>query len=187
MRDLTTTQENSVNGPGTEPRYFIKIQLDQEYNFSTRDEGVLNGETYITGHVRPGKLTNGEFELEVWNEGYKHTQNALSGAYLRSTVKVWWAYGPDPRAHYVTPGYWQEGYTEGPETDTPTAILMFDGVISGTPDVDQWLTVLCQRETPKTWPSRRIRPPFANFAPSAGYTLRFDNQTLRIQGRNRNG
>lgn len=187
MRNLGPTQQSAVYQAGTEPRYFVKINLGEDQLLSTGADGQWQGEQYVSGYLRVLGVSGDRANLEIWNEDYQYTIGAMNGAYLRNRVQVFWAYEGDPRAHYVEPGYWEKGYTYGPSTTQPTAILIFDGIISGTPRVDEWLTVHCARETPKTWPSKKIRPPFANFAPSAGYTMNFDGQTIRIEGGEKHG
>jgi hypothetical protein len=182
MRMLSPAQLASTAQAGTEPRFFVFLELDQEYRLSTRENATLNGDLYTSGQIRIDSVSGDACQLAIYNEDYRHTLNALNGAYLRNRVRVYWAYGEDPRARYVTAGYWNEGYTDGPNEDLPAAFLLFDGIIDGTPFVDNWMNISARKDTPKRWPAVRIKPPFANHAPSAGYVIQFDGQALRIQG-----
>lgn len=183
MRELSPEQQATTESPGTEPRYLVFVQLDEEYRLSTRETVMLNDEIYQHGDINIDRVSSDTCQFQVRNTDYRHTRNAMKGAYLRNRVMVYWAYGAAPGAHYVTPGYWEEGYTEAPSEDMPEAFLMFDGIIEGTPSVDAWLTINAQKEAPRRWPAVRIKPPFANHAPSAGYVIQFDGQALRIEGR----
>lgn len=178
-----TPKENATRGTTTTPQFLIDIDLDQPYHFSTFDEREFNGETYVPGFVRLGRYDNDQCDLSIWNDGYRHTQNALGGVYQLAPITVWWAYGPRPDPHYVSPGYWQPGYTADPDMTLPEPMIVFKGFVYAFPQVDAWLSLVCRRHAPKLYPGRRLRPPFANFTPSAGYTIQFDDQVLKIEGR----
>lgn len=64
----------------------------------------------------------------------------------------------------------------------PDPIVIFDGIINATPDINEWLSVSCSKTPPRLYPFRKLRPPLANFTPSAGYVVEFDGAILRIEG-----
>lgn len=66
--------------------------------------------------------------------------------------------------------------------DTPDPIVIFDGIINATPEIGEWLSVSCSKTPPRLYPFRKLRPPLANFTPSAGYVVEFDGAILRIEG-----
>ena len=65
---------------------------------------------------------------------------------------------------------------------TPEPILVFDGIINATPEISEWLSISCTKTPPRLYPFRKLRPPLANFTPSAGYVVEFDGAILRIEG-----
>ena len=179
---LTTAQAATVAGPVSEPRYIVDIELDQPYHLSTRDDVSVNDALYTAGTLKLGKVSEETAELQIENFSYQHTQNAIAGVYMRNPVKIWWAYSAKEAAYYVQQGYWQEGYIEEPDSTEPGVILMFEGIISGTPDIDEWLSITAKRSAPKLFPFAKIRPPVANHAPNAGYSVPFDGALLKIEG-----
>src|SRR5690606_26140313 len=96
--------------------------------------------------------------FSFYSEDYAHTNNARNGAYARKRVRVWWA----------------DGHGDDPEGDYPAPILLFDGFIYETPTIDNWIEVVAGQTPPEKFPAARLRPPFANHLPSAGYTVQFD-------------
>lgn len=182
MINLTTAQAATVAGPVSEPQYLVTVDLDTEYNYTTRDEVATDDRLFIRGGIRRLSVSNGRAEFGFYNEDFQHTQNVINGIYRNNPVSVWWAYGAKQLAHYVEVGYWEEGYTEGPDDTTPGRILIFTGVIDQVSfdDECEWLRITAKR----MFPTRtRLLPPFANFLPSAGYVLQFDGQILKIEGR----
>jgi hypothetical protein len=181
VRTLSTAQQAAVDGPVTEPQYIVKIQLDQLYYWSTRSTVVFGGNTYTPGNIQLGRVAQESCEIQVYNTDYGFTRGAQDGDYLRGEVEVYWAYGPKTSPLYVEEGYWEEGYTETYDATTPVAIRLFKGVINSTPDIGEWLRVMCSRTPPRLYPFRKLRPPLANHLPSAGYVLQFDGNVLRIE------
>lgn len=162
MITLSPEQEAAVAGPVTAPQFLIEIELDQPYFFSTRADVTVDGNTYVAGAVQLGRVSHDSAELMINNHDYRHTGNALDGAYLRSPVRVLWAYDQDA-------------------DPAPAPIVLFEGIISATPQVGNWLSISCRRTPPRVYPFTKLRPPLANHLPSAGYMLQFDGQVLRIE------
>lgn len=183
MISLSAAQQAAVDGPATLPQFLVEIQLEQSHYYSTRAERAYNGNTFIPGHVRLGRVTPDRAELWINNADYIHTDNALDGVYMRNSVKIWWAYDAAHAPRYVQKGYWQAGYTAEPDDTEPAPLLRFEGIISATPEIDNWISIVAERTPPRRYPFARLRPPFANHLPSVGYTLQFDSQVLRIEGK----
>lgn len=165
----TPEQDAQVDGPITEPCYAIEINLDAPTYWSTRQDLEFDGMVFLGGYIQENslKIANDELRLSFYNEDFRHTNNARSGIYARSRVRVWWAYGIG---------------SDSGET-YPDPILMFDGFIYETPSIDEWISVVAAQTPPKRFPSPRLRPPFANHLPTAGYTVQFDGAVLRVEGR----
>jgi len=155
VRTLDAGQITATDGPVTEPQYLVDIELDIPLFLSSRAD--VGG--YTAGLLRMGRVAPDSVELLIENYDYRHTTNAQDGVYLRKPVKIWWAYGDETR------------------------ILMFDGVVFGTPMISEWLSVTVRREPPRLYPFTKLRQPLANFLPSAGYVIQFDGQVLKIEGR----
>ena len=185
MRELDPTQLAVVTGPVTAPCYLIAIELDRPYFWTTRTPVTMDvdgaSQTFVKGGVKLSQISLEGATLAVDNRDDRHTDNALDGDYARGRVRIWWAYGPELGAHYVTPGYWEQGYTVGPDTDMPDPILCFDGIIYATPQIGAWLTIDARREPARLYPFARIRPPRANHLPRAGYTVTFDGTVLIVE------
>lgn len=162
MINFSPEQEAAVAGPVTEPQYLIEIELDQPYFFSTRAGVFWDGNAYGAGEVQLGRVSHDSAELTIDNHDFRHTGNALDGYYLGSPVRVLWAYDQDA-------------------DPAPAPIVLFDGIISATPQVGDWLAVSCRRTPPRVYPFTKLRPPLANHLPSAGYMLQFDGRVLRIE------
>lgn len=162
MITLSPEQEAAVAGPVTAPQFLIEIELDQPYFFSTRADVTVDGNAYVAGDVQLGRVSHDHADLMVINTDYRHTGNALDGVYLRSPVRVLWAYDQDA-------------------DPAPAPIVLFEGIISANPQVGEWLSVTCRRTPPRVYPFTKLRPPLANHLPSAGYMLQFDGQVLRIE------
>ena len=167
MITTSSSQDVQVDGPITEPCYVMQIDLDQPYLWSTRQRVEFDDMTFEPGSIQWGHLKNDELSFSFWNEDYRHSDNARSGAYARKRVRVWWAYG------------------HGDDSDEtyPDPILRFDGYINATPVIDSWISVIASQVPPKKFPSARLRPPFANHLPVAGYPVPFDGAILRVEGR----
>lgn len=162
MITLSPEQEAAVAGPVTEPQFLIEIELDQPYFFSTRKTVLLGGANYVAGDVRLGRVSRDSAELMINNHDYRHTNDALDGVYMRAPVRILWAYNQDA-------------------SPAPDPIVLFEGIISATPQPGEWLSVTCSRTPPGVYPFTKLRPPLANHLPSAGYMLQFDGQVLRIE------
>lgn len=184
MKTLTPEQLATVQAQVTGPRYLMEIELDEPRYWSTREPTEWNGNLFEMGYLRMGNVSNEQANFAFFNEDYVHTNNALNGVYMRRSVRIWWAYGPAKNGgvHYVNPGYWDEGYTISPEEGDPEPILKFEGMIFATPEINKWITVMARQTPPKRYPSPRLKPPFANHLPSAGYTVQFDSTALTIEG-----
>lgn len=181
MRTLDTAQTEAVEKQSTEPQYLIQIDLDQPYYWSTRADTDYNGNTYYAGSVQLVQISDKTCELRIDNHDYSFTRGCLEGDFLRGEVKIYWAYPSALAPLYVQRGYWQPGYTPEPSDTAPDPILLFDGVIDATPEIDAWISVRCTKTPPRLYPFRKLRPPIANFAPTSGYVLEFDGQILRIE------
>jgi hypothetical protein len=69
----------------------------------------------------------------------------------------------------------------GVEISDPTPIKKFSGLIYGTPQISEWLSISARRTPPRLYPFVKLRPPLANHLPSAGYVLQFDGAVLKIE------
>lgn len=185
MQVLTPEQEAAVTAQATAPCYVMEIELDDTYRWSTRQRVVWGEGVFEKGFIKIDTITNEQTSFSFYNGDYSHTNNALNGVYMRKRVRIWWAYGAanNGGVHYVDPGYWDEGYTVEPTEGEPTPILKFDGIIYSTPSIDNWISVIASQTPPKRYPNPRLKPPFANFTPSAGYTVQFNNTVMTIEGR----
>lgn len=165
----TPEQDAQIAGPITEPCYVVQIDLDTPKFWSTRQPVAFDGMYFEPGFIQEDslKIANDELRFSFYNENFQHTNNARSGIYARARVRVWWAYGigDDPLGSY------------------PDPILRFDGFVYETPSIDEWISVVAAQTPPKRFPSPRLRPPFANHLPTAGYTVQFDGAVLRVEGR----
>lgn len=179
----TPQQSAAISGPVNAPNFLISIELDVPYHWATRQSMMLGDTLYEAGNVQLRRISPDQVDLRVENDGYRHTQNAMSGVYLRSRVSVRWAYAEKREPQYVEPGYWQHGYTDDPEMPgAPQDFPQFEGIIYGIPEVDEWLTIIARREPPRLYPFQKLVPPIANHLPSTGYVLQFDGQAFRIEG-----
>lgn len=165
MRTLSTEQAAAVAGPVTEPQYLVEITLDSPRFLSTRATVILSGNTYTTGDLQVGPVRHDSAELMIANHDDSLTAGAEDGAFLRQPVKILWAYG-------AATG----------DASEPVPITRFEGIISATPEIGEWIKVECSPTPPKLYPFQRLRPPTANFLPSAGYVLAWDGAVLRIEG-----
>lgn len=181
MRTLTPAQEAAVAGPVTAPCYLLEVSLDEMHYWSTRNQIEHDDNTFVPAQIQLGRMSNNEVQFSFYNADYQWTQGCVDGVYLRKVVRVWWAYGPHHAPLYVNTGYWDDGYTEEPDTTAPDPILLFDGLIYSFPTIDDWVTIVARRTPPRLFPNLIMRPPFANFLPAPGYTVTFDGSILQIQ------
>lgn len=185
MQILSPEQLAAVTAQTTAPCYIMEIDLDEPYRWSTRQQVNWGDLVFQKGFLKIDKVDNEQAMFSFYNETYAHTNNALNGIYMRKRVRIWWAYGEanNGGVHYVNPGYWKEGYTVEPDEGRPEPILKFDGIIYATPAIDKWISVIANQTPPKRYPNPRLKPPFANFTPSPGYTVQFNNTVMTIDGR----
>lgn len=181
MINLSPEQLAAVLAVVTNPRYLVKIDLDEERYFSTRDQVAVDDEVYVPGYLQLRSISDQTAEFSLYNENYIHTQNAINGVYMGNRVQIWWAYSAAQVALYVERGYWEEGYTDEYGAE-PERFKLFDGIIDSFPVIDDWLSVSCTRVAPRRYPFAKIRPPIANHAPVAGYSIFFDGALLKISG-----
>src|SRR5690606_693390 len=109
MKPFKPAQENAIAGPITTPQYLVYIELDQPYYWSTYADVTAMGQDWSRSGVRVGNVSGSSASLMVENDDYLDTENALSGAYQRGEVRIYWAY-TIPDSPYVEEGYWEEGY-----------------------------------------------------------------------------
>mgnify|MGYP001075937569 CR=1 FL=1 len=181
MKELSAAQLAVTAGPVTAPCYLIEIELDQPYYLSTRQQTVHEGQTFVPGSIKLGQISLEGASLAVDNRNDRHTAAAMDGDYMRKRVRIWWAYGDTLGVPYAEAGYWDEGYTDDPETLSAAPILCFDGIIYATPQVGDWMTIDARREPARLYPTERVRAPKANFVPRSGYTFTFDGGTYIVE------
>ncbi|GEM_PF-4490580 len=179
MRTLNPEQFASLTQRVTEPRYLVQITLDRTYYCSSHGDVVWKGQTWSGNDLVVGQVSPERCSLKVGNSDYRHTAAAMSGAYQRQPVQVWWAYQHAPQA-YAEAGYWADDYAEG---QTITPILLFDGLVSSCPSIGLQMDIEAETQPPRQFPSTRIRAPLANHLPPVGFTLTWGGEVYRIETR----
>lgn len=183
MQPLTAEQEAAVEANAGYPNYIFRIELDEAKFWSTNAETTDGSSiTYTPGYIKFGSKTNDELRFSFWNQDYIHTENCVSGAYLRNPVEVYWHYTPSVAPPYWESGYAEEGYVDGGGDSTqPNEIEIFSGFIYSTPRIGDWIEVIARPSPPKFYPNTIIRKPIANFLPPPGYSVEFDGAILQIE------
>lgn len=154
MRSLNSAQAQATERTRTNPNYFITIELDDHYQWTSSTPAV-NADP---GPVLVGSVSGERATLFVYNDDDRFTQDVIQGAYLGNFAAIAWAYeDADP-------------------------ILIFTGMITSIPDVDDngWMRVECERSGPRVYPKGRFLPPQFNHLPPPGYSLEFDGALITI-------
>lgn len=182
MRLLTDSQALQVQGPVCEPLYLIKLALDELMHISTRQEVDYDGQTWLRGNVVLERVTPDSATLRIWNGDYAHTMAALTGAYQRKPISIWWAYNAGSTGDYVESGYLVPGYAVG-SAAAPAPILLFSGMVSAIPEIGEWLRIEASRAPPRGYPRWRIVPPIANHLAPSGAVLSYGGETYKVEAR----
>lgn len=154
MRSTTPGQEAATTKKRREPNFYISIDLDDEYEWTTSTP-VPGADP---GPVLLGEVSGEQATIFVYNGDYRYNQDVIQGAYLGGAVSVSWAY---------------EGEDQIP---------IFVGFIVSIPDCDDngWMRVECDRTGPAVVPKGRFLPPIFNHLPPPGYSLEFDGASITI-------
>lgn len=164
MRELTAGQRERVAADITAPRYLIETELSTPLYLSTREGVEVDGVWYEPDQTGPITIGDREAVISIYNHNYQYTLGAVTGAYSRKRVKIYSCYA-------------------SADTEAPASagkILVFAGVIDKADELDEFIRLICRRSTPKTHPTRVIRPPFANHLPPAGMVIEWNGDTYRI-------
>ena len=181
MRHLDYFQSRVIEHDITAPGYLVDITLDAQMFLSSRGDVSLGGVSWAAGELQINSVSSDVAELRIHNPGYKFTTDAMRGAFVRNTVKIYMANRADGGLlpPYVTPGYWPDNYVIQSTTVNP--FLIFDGLVSEITDIDEWITVRAVRLPPNRFPRRRLRAPIANFLPASGQVVQWQGETYRIE------
>lgn len=181
MRTIDPYHNVVIDRDITAPTYLVAIVLNDPMNLSTREGVDSGGIWWESSKLQVNSVGIDTATLRIDNHDYAFTAGAMTGAYLRKPVKIYSAYSL-PRhmfRPYFEPGYFDVGYFI--EVYAATAVLLFDGYITDTPDIGEWLTIEATRSLPKKYPSVIIRKPLANHLPATGMVIEWDGETYRIE------
>lgn len=181
MKELTPEVIETLAGPVVEPCFLIEIELDDVMHLSTRQRFEYGGITYEPGLVQGLHISQSEASFGLVNEGYKHTTPALTGAYQRAPVRVWWTDGAEPTPLLVDDGYFSEDYYDADGRQAPT--LVFRGNVMQFSQITSVLGVVATRSAARRYPTQRVLPPIANFVRPEGAVLQFGTTTFRLEPR----
>lgn len=165
-----------------EPCFLIEIELDEVMHLSTHGRYEVGGTVYEPGKVQGLQVTVDQASFGLVNEDFRHTMPALTGAYQRAPVKIWWTQGLEQAHLIVDSGYFAEGYYNPDDREAP--MLVFQGNVSQFDQITSVLGVVATRSAARHYPSLRVLPPIANFVRPEGTVIQFGNFTFRLDPRN---
>jgi len=181
MKPISPEAAGALAGPVIEPCFLIEIELDEVMHLSTRQRFEYGGVTYEPGKVQGLQVSQSEAQFGLINEQYQHTTPALTGAYQRAPVKVWWTQGEEPAQLIVDDGYFAEGYYDSESREPPT--LLFQGNLSHFTQITSILGVVASRSAARHYPAKRVLPPIANYVRPEGTVFQFGSFTFRLEPR----
>ena len=182
MKELPVEVEEGLDAPTIEPTLLIELELDEPLYLSTWGEYTYGEKTYVPGYVidQP-EISQDQCAFSIINEDYRHTTAALTGAYLRLPVSIYWSDGAPVPFPIVEPGYFEEDYYEW--DGRPAPILLFRGNLTQFTQITSVLGVVATRSAARRYPTLRVLPPIANFVRPEGAIVHFGDYTFRLEPR----
>lgn len=182
MKDLPIEVSEWLDAPTIQPCFLIEITLDETLYLSTNQEYVLGDITYERGHiVGQIEIAQDRAAFGIVNWDFRHTTPALTGAYQRAPVKIWWTEGYELPTLLVEEGYFDEGYYTLDERRAP--MLVFQGNVSEFNQIDTVLGIVASRSAARRYPTLRVLPPIANYVRPEGSVITLGGNTYRLEPR----
>lgn len=181
MIELTQAQKDRLGKPVTAPCYLVDIELDYKELLSSREAASTASGTYETGRIRINSLNSERAQVQVRNDDYRYTVNALQGVYQRRPISIAWAYGYDVSHERWLEDSYDLDYESAPDGSMP--IVMFDGFITSISDVGEWITIEASRSPVAKYPRTRVTGNTAKNVTPSGSVLVFSGETYRVEQR----
>ena len=184
MIELTQAQKDRIGKPVTAPCYLVDIELDYKELLSTRESVVLGGlGSWESGRVRIGSLNSERAQIQVRNDDYRYTVNALQGMYQRRPIQIRWAYGVMESLERFLPDDYDVDFESVGGANISLPILMFDGFVTAVTAVDEWITIEASRASISKYPRLRVTGATAKYVTPSGTVLVFSGETYRVEQR----
>jgi len=183
MIELSNAQLTQVSAAVTKPCYLVNIELDYMERLSTRESVDLGFVSYESGRVRIGSLNSERAQIQVRNDDYKYTVNALQGMYQRRPIEIRWAYGVMESLDRFLPDDYDVDFESVGGAYISQPILMFDGFVTAVTAVDEWITIEASRASISKYPRLRVTGATAKYVTPSGTVLVFSGETYRVEQR----
>lgn len=183
MIELTQAQKDRIGKPVTAPCYLVDIELDYKELLSSREAASTASGTYETGRIRINSLNSERAQVQVRNDDYRYTVNALQGMYQRRPIQILWAYGAGESIERFLPDGYDADFEDAGSTNISQPILMFDGFVTAVTSVDEWITIEASRASISKYPRLRVMGDTARHVTPSGTVLVFSGETYRVEQR----
>ena len=184
MIELSQAQLNRLSAAVTKPCYLVNIDLDYQELLSTREPVVLSGlGSWESGRVRIGSLNSERAQIQIRNDDYRYTVNALQGMYQRRPIQIRWAYGTEESIERFLPDDYDADFESVGGANISAPILMFDGFVTAVTAVDEWITIEASRASISKYPRLRVTGATAKYVTPSGTVLVFSGETYRVEQR----
>ena len=184
MIELSNAQLNRLSAAVTKPCYLVNIELDYQERLSTREAVDLDGlGSWESGRVRIGSLNSERAQIQVRNDDYRYTVNALQGLYQRRPIQILWAYGAEESIERFLPDDYDADFESVGGANISNTILMFDGFVTAVTSVDEWITIEASRASISKYPRLRVMGDTARHVTPSGTVLVFSGETYRVEQR----
>lgn len=162
------------------PWYFITVELDQVYHFTTGPEIVVDGVLYERGYVKGLRDSASGCTLQIRNDDRRHTMLAMWGQYNWKRFSL--GHAMSPELLYLD----QDGIPYADQNQVnyiarygATGRHIMSGFVAETPNPEEWLTLVIKRSAGKV-PRDIIEPPFANHTRPEDTIIAINQSTVRI-------